>query len=87
VNGKKTNAASYQARNQLGTPGGAKTSERDQNFLTYVQHTFPWRRKIFSGGHSSPLVTDLPITISFLSISWFLMAAPFLTAGLRRSLH
>jgi len=26
-----------QARNQLGTPGGAKVSERGPNFLNYVQ--------------------------------------------------
>jgi len=44
---------SIQARNQLGTPGGAKFTGRDPNFLNYVQHIFPGGEK-FSRRASPP---------------------------------
>jgi len=33
-----------QARNQLGTPGGAKSFPRGPNFLNYIQNIFPGGR-------------------------------------------
>jgi len=57
-----------QARNQLGTPGGRrffweglKFFKPCTIFLTYVQHIFQGRRKIFQGRlcPPRPLVTDL----------------------------
>jgi len=38
-----------QARNQLGAPGGAKSSERGPNFLKAVQHMFSGegRKKLY----------------------------------------
>jgi len=55
-----------QARNQLGTPGGAKSLLRGvQHFklcpivLNYVQHIFPAGAKNILGGPAPPLVTGL----------------------------
>jgi len=39
-----------QARNQLGTAGGAKFSERGPNFLNYVQYFQTMSNTFFPGG-------------------------------------
>jgi len=46
--------AKAQARNQLGTLRGEEFSERDPNFLNYVQYIFPGDEKFFPRGASPP---------------------------------
>jgi len=63
----------YQARNQLGTPGVAKSFVRGAQIfelcpiaLKYVQHIFPRRPKNLSGTHA-PLRTPLLRPVNYLS--------------------